>query len=50
MFNLVAHIDIRNINHKVAIKIDKTMRLSPMCVPMHTSNSPKHTKVIYATR
>ena len=44
------HIDIGNINHKVALKIKGAMRLSPMCVPINTSNSPKHTKVIYATK
>jgi hypothetical protein len=50
MFNLVAHIDIKNINHKVAIKINETMKLSPMCVPINTSNSPNTSKVIYATK
>jgi hypothetical protein len=50
MFNSIAHIDIKNINHKVAIKINETMKLSPMCVLMHTSNSPNTSWMIYATK
>jgi hypothetical protein len=50
IYNLLAHIDIKNINHKVALKINKAMKLSPMCVPINTSNSPNTSKVIYATK
>jgi hypothetical protein len=49
MFNSYAHINMKDINHVVAIKI-KSMKLLSMCVPKHTSKSPKHTKMIYATK
>jgi hypothetical protein len=49
MFNSYAHQDIKDMNHVVAIKM-KSMKLSPMCVPMHTSNSPNTTWMIYATK
>ena len=49
MFNSYAHINMKDINHVVAIRI-KSMKLLSMCVPKHTSKSPKHTKIVYATR
>jgi hypothetical protein len=41
---------MENINHKVAIEINETKKLSPMCDPIDTSNSPNTSKVIYATK
>jgi hypothetical protein len=40
---------IKDMNHVIAIKM-KSMKLLSMCVPKHTSKSPKHTKMIYATK
>jgi hypothetical protein len=50
MFNSYAHQDIKDMNHVVAIKIKETMKLSPRCVPKHTSKSPNTTWMIYATK
>jgi len=50
MFNSYAHQDIKDMNHVVAIKIKETMKLSPRCVPKHTSKSPNTTWIIYATK
>jgi hypothetical protein len=49
MFNSYAHMNMRDINHVVAIKI-KSMKLLSMCVPKHTSKSPNTTWMIYETK